>query len=139
MKLLCTLLLLTCSSGFAQVTIKNSDGVEVPVEKVNVIFRMVSQVVAETFHVSGEDIKEFPLVLVLGSPIEHYTQDEEHHVYIVYLNRWNEAQFAASAMRLTIQAMLVPRGRRDKMVIEILRRSNQVAPVSVRTLANEPK
>lgn len=132
------LLLLACFPVLAQVTISNPDHLEVPVEEVNVLFHTTCQVVAEQFNIRGGATKtEFPLLLVLGATDERYTEDEEHQQYTIYLKRWNAPQFAASTLRLAIQRV-VPRSRAHAMVKEILRRSNQIAPVSVHTFRVQP-
>lgn len=129
------LILLVSSAMLGQVTVVNPKHLEFPKDKINLIFRIACKVVAEEFHVPEKAAEsEFPLTLILGDPNERYTEDEQHHLYAVYLEQWNEEKFTVSAMRLAIQHM-VPQSRRDKMAREILRRSNQVAPVAVTTLA----
>jgi len=71
----------------------------------------------------------FPVTLVLGDRDERVTGDELHQVYFIYMNRWDEAQFATSASRLATQHM-VSQERKTKIISEILRRANRVAPVS---------
>lgn len=115
----------------AQVTIKNPDHLDVPEQKVQILFHTTCQVVGREFHFKGE--LEFPLVLVLGDPNERYTSDEEHQLYTVYLFRWNEAQFVASSMRLALQRM-VTQSRRDRLVREILERTEGIDTVSIRSL-----
>ena len=61
-------LLLVCPL-LAQVTIENPDHLDVPEQKVQILFHTTCQVVAREFHIhKGE--QEFPLVLVLGDPRE---------------------------------------------------------------------
>ena len=132
MKHLLAFLMLLCSPVLAQVTIKNPDHREVTERNVQILFLTTCRVVSKEFHAR---VDEFPLVLVLGASNERYTSDEESNVYTIYLDHWNEAQFADSAMRLAIQR-LVRRDRRDRMVLEILRRSNQVAPIPLRAMVS---
>ena len=114
----------------AQVTIKNPDGLEVPELRAQLVFSVTCEVVASEFHVKRAEA-EFPIILVLGEPNERYTSDEEHQLYTLYLYRWNEAQFAASAMRLALQH-IVTQTRRDRMVKEILKRSDKIGIVSAK-------
>ena len=124
-------LLLVCPL-LAQVTIENPDHLDVPEQKVQILFHTTCQVVAREFHIrKGE--REFPLVLVLGDPRERYTSDEEHQVYTVYLFRWNEAQFVASSMKLALQHMLT-HSRRDRLLLEILERSSGMDTVPMSSL-----
>jgi hypothetical protein len=73
------------------------------------------------------------LVLVLGDPNERYTSDEEHKLYTVYLFRWNEAQFVASSMKLSLQHM-VTHSRRDRLLREILERSSGMDTIPISSL-----
>ena len=130
--ILLTILLSSSCQVLAQVTIKNPDHLELPEQQVLVLFRSTCQVVAQEFHVRREDV-DFPLVLVLGDRKERYVSDEEHELYSVYLYQWNEPQFALSTMRLAIEHM-VTRTRRDRMVMEILKRSGRIGVVSAKSL-----
>jgi hypothetical protein len=123
------MLLLRCYPSLAQVTILNPQHLEVPEQRVEVLLHATCQVVAQEFHRGREEI-DFPLVLVLGDPNERYTSDEEHRLYTIYLYRWNEVQFAVSAMRLAVQRM-VTQSRRDRIVTKILKRSNSISTVSI--------
>jgi hypothetical protein len=124
-------LLLVCPL-VAQVTIKNPDHLDVPEQKVQILFHTTCQVVAREFHIHKGEV-EFPLVLVLGDPNERYTSDEEHHLYTVYLFRWNEAQFVASSMKLSLQHM-VTHSRRDRLLREILERSLGMDTIPISSL-----
>jgi hypothetical protein len=128
------LLLLVCPV-LAQVTIKNPDHLAVPEQRVQIVFRTTCRVVAKEFQLPEKEV-EFPLLLILGDPNERYTSDEEHQVYTVYLYRWNEVQFAASAMRLAVQYSVTP-SRRDKLVTEILKRSNRIDAISIKSLTGQ--
>lgn len=116
----------------AQVTIKNPQHLDVPEQKVQILFHTTCQVVAREFHMPQEEL-EFPLILVLGDPNERYTSDEEHRLYTVYLFHWNQSQFVASSMRLALQHMVTER-LRDRLVKEILERSNGIDTVPVSSL-----
>ena len=124
-------ILLLVSPVLAQVTIKNPDQLEVPVQRVQIVFQTTCQAVSREFQVPEKDV-EFPLLLVLGDPIERYIIDE-HQLGTLYLYRWNEAQFAASVMMLAIEHM-VTQSRRDRMVREILKRSNSIDTIPINAL-----
>jgi len=134
MRYLQVLLLLVCPL-VAQVTINNPDHLDVPEQKVQVLFHITCQVVAREFHIHTGEV-EFPLVLFLGDPNERYTSDEEHKIYTVYLFRWNEAQFVASSMKLSLQHM-VTHNRRDRLVREILGRSSQMNTIPISSLRSK--
>jgi hypothetical protein len=131
MRYLQVFLLLVCPL-LAQVTIKNPNHLDVPEQKVQILFHTTCQVVAREFHLQRGELK-FPLVLVLGDPNERYTSDEEHQLYTVYLFRWNEVQFTTSSMRLALQRM-VDQSRRDRLVREILKRSGGIDTVAISSL-----
>ena len=98
-------------------------------------FRTACRVVAEEFH-EGTKKCEFPLTVVLGAPDVGYTEDEDRPVYTINLEQWNETKFTMAAVGVAIQYM-VSKNRKDKMVREVLKRSGQVAPVPITTLAGE--
>jgi hypothetical protein len=128
--------MLLCGHGnaLAQITIRNPQRFEVPQEEnVQILFNTVCKVVAEELHEREPSKFEFPLTLVLGAADEHVVEDEDNRFYAIYMNQWNEVKFAISAMRLAVQRT-VPRSRRDKMVVEILRRSSRIQPVPLKSL-----
>jgi hypothetical protein len=124
-------LLLVCPL-LGQVTIKNPDHLEIPDQKVQILFHTTCQVVGREFHIRKGEL-EFPLLLVLGDPNERYTSDEEHHLYTVYLFRWNEAQFVASSMRLALQHM-VTESHKNRLVREVLERTERMDTVTASSL-----
>ncbi len=89
--------------------------------------------VAEEFHLASASDGLFPITLVMGNPDERVIGDELHQVYFIYMNHWDEAQFATSVSRLAMQHM-VSKERKTKMVAEILRRANRAGPASVDAL-----
>ena len=114
----------------AQLTVKNPDHLTFPEDRAQVIFNTACRVVAARIHVRKGSKIDFPLVVVMGDPHERYTADLTTHVFTIYLDHWDESQFAASSMGLAIQ-LLIPQDQRVKIVTEILQRSGQVLPVSV--------
>jgi hypothetical protein len=129
--------LFTCAtlSLRAQVTILNN-GVAVPEKDVNLLFRTSCRVMTEEFHLDSACGVDFPVTLVLGDQNERVSGDELKQEYFIYMNQWNEAQFATSASRLILQHM-VSRDRKTRIVAEILRRVNRMAPVSRQGLQDQ--
>ena len=125
--------LLGCSSLCqAQLTISNPQHLDVPEQRARVVWTMTFRVVARELRLRDVSTAEFPAVLVLGVKDEHYTEDE-HGVFTIYLDRWNETRFAFAAMRLAVQR-LVAREIGNKMLREIVKRSDQIAPVTAKEL-----
>jgi hypothetical protein len=125
-------LILSACVGWAQVKIQ-SNGVDVPADKVNVLYNTTFHVVAEEFHLRDNADLRFPVTLVLGDSNERVLGDEVSKTYVIYMERWNEAKFALAASRIAVQH-LVSEERKNRMVSEIVRRSDQVAPVSLQAL-----
>jgi hypothetical protein len=119
---------LSASLCAGQVTIVNPQQFPFPQEKVEVIFRLTCRAVAEEFQVKDLDSLRFPLTLFLGEANEHYSADEDKGKYTIYLKQWDESKFTTSVLRLAIWRML-PRKRRDRLVMQILERADRVAPV----------
>jgi hypothetical protein len=135
----CCLVLLTASSPTAaQLTLINPKHLEVPEEKAGILLRTACEVVAGEFQVSDASDLRFRLTLVLGEFEEHYTADEATRSYTLYLTDWNEFKFATLAMRLCVH-QLPTRRRESRLVNEILRRSDEISPISARKLRNEPR
>ena len=130
--LLISALSLVAGTAFAQVTIQ-SHGADVPEQKVQVLFETTCHVVAEEFHLPAHSFNDFRVTLVLDDSEERVTGDELTQAYMIYMKRWDEVQFATSASRLALHH-LVSRERKARMVQEILRRSEAIAPVSAASL-----
>jgi hypothetical protein len=121
------------SLSVAQLRVENPKHLDYPEAKAKVLLGTACRVVAEEFHAQDPSEVVYPLTLVLGVRDEHWTEDEEGHDYTLYLKDWNEAKFAVAAMRLALQR-LITRDRRKRLVREILRRSDQIAPVAASML-----
>jgi hypothetical protein len=115
------------SLACGQVTILKN-GRQVNETKVNLLFNTACRVVAEEFRLAGPRAVTFPVTLVLGDPNERVIGDELNRTYFIYMDRWDEAQFATSVSRLALQHM-VSQDRKTRMVAEILRRANGMEPV----------
>jgi hypothetical protein len=107
--------------------VRNPSRLPLPDNKPQVLLNMACRVVADEFHVRDAAALDFPLILVLGEPF-HYTADDENQLYTIYLDRWDDTMFASSAVMLASHRA-VTKDRYRKMVVEILRRANQVGPV----------
>jgi hypothetical protein len=127
------------SSSFcsAQLTVNNPKHLYFPEDRAKVIFSTACRIVATEFHVEKASKIDFPLVVVVGDPNERYTGDLRNHVFTIYLDHWDETQFATSSMGLAIQ-LLIPQEERLKIITQILRRSEQVLPVSVNAFKRVP-
>ncbi len=121
------------SLSVAQLRVENPKHLDYPEAKAKVLLSTACRVVAEEFHVQNQSEVEYPMTLVLGVKDEHWTENEESHTYTLYLNDWHEAKFAVAAMRLALQR-LITRDRRERLMKEILRRSDQIAPVAASKL-----
>jgi hypothetical protein len=130
--------LIVGSSWFcsAQITVKNPNHLYFPEDRAQVIFSTACRVVAKQLRVRKGSKVDFPLVVVMGEQYDRYTADLTTHVFTIYLNHWDAAQFAASSMGLAIQ-LSIPQEQKVKVVAEVLRRSGQVLTVSVDTLRHK--
>jgi hypothetical protein len=77
------LLLMATSFGLGQVTIKNPKHLEVPEDRVRVLYSTACRTVAEEFNIRDSSKLESPFTLVLGEPYQHFQVDEGNHVYTV--------------------------------------------------------
>jgi hypothetical protein len=120
------LALLGSSASLAQITIKNPKHLSVPDNKPQVLFRMACQQVAEEFHIVDPAKLQFPVTVVLGEA-SRYTADEDTQAYTIYLERWDDVRFVSSVVMLAAHRV-VTRERYKRMVLEALRRANEVMP-----------
>jgi hypothetical protein len=114
-------------------TIVNPRQVDIPNERARVLLLTTCRVVAEEFRRRPEDV-ELAMTLVLGDGDEHYSIDKGGRM-TMYLERWDEAKFVNGVITSVIQRM-APLHRRNQMFTEILRRTDQIAPVSAKQLRN---
>jgi hypothetical protein len=111
----------------AQLTIQNPHHLPVPEQKASVLMSTACRVIAEHF-ASAKGDQRLRLTLVLGSSDEHYTAEGDKDAYTLFLQRWDENKFTLAVTNLAIQRLVV-NDRLASLVSEILRRSDQVAPV----------
>lgn len=120
------------SGSSAQITVRNPNNLALPVNKPQILLRMACRVVADEFHVHDAAKLDFPLILVLGEPF-HYTADDEKQWYTIYLDRWDDTLFVSSAVMLASHRVAT-KDQYRRMVVEILRRANQVSPIPAENL-----
>lgn len=118
--------------GWAQLTIQKN-GVDVPEDKANALYTTTFHVVAQEFRLPDEADLRFPVRLVLGERNEGVTGDEVKKVYVISMERWNEAKFALATSRIAVQH-LVSEERKNRIVNEIVRRASRIAPVSLQAM-----
>ncbi|MFY9531415.1 MAG: hypothetical protein WBC04_25525 [Candidatus Acidiferrales bacterium] len=127
------LALLASLPSQAQVTVVNPDNLEVPKEKMNLLYANACRAVGEEFHVTKNSQIEFPVFLVLGESYEHISANNPPGVFRIYLQKWDEDKFTVSVISLALYNML-PLERRYKLAIEVRRRTDKIAPVTVSEL-----
>jgi len=119
---------LVSSSSLAQVLIQNPQRLEISEQRAQLLHNIVCRVVAEEFHVHENKVQG-QVTVVLGEPAEHSAADEIDGVYKIYLEHWDEANFAISDMRLAVQRMVF-RHHWERMAREVIRRVDLTTPVS---------
>jgi hypothetical protein len=125
-------LVFVSANGYAQVKVLKN-GASVPENRINAIYATTFRVVAQEFHLPDSSSLRFPVTLVLGDRNERVVGDEVNKVYLIYMERWDEAKFALATSRIAVQH-LVSEDRKSKIVSEILRRANRIAPVPLQAL-----
>jgi hypothetical protein len=125
------LMLVTACASHAQLQVENPDHLAFPAERAQVIFKTACRVMGEKLHLKRAALLEFPLTLVLGSSEDRYEDDHDAGIYRLELRSWDEKKFAVGVMRLAIQRM-VCREQRDRLVWQILTRSNAISPLNLR-------
>jgi hypothetical protein len=124
------LLVIGACSCRAQLQVENGDHVGFPDQRAQIIFNTACRVVGEEFHLKRAALPAFPLTLVLGSSEDRYQDNHDAGIYRIELKSWDEKKFAVGVMRLAIERM-VGREQRDRLLRQILTRSNAISPLSV--------
>ena len=114
----------------AQVKIVNAKNLPVNEERVNLLYTMACQEVAESLHVRDAKMLQYPLTLVLGEQVERYTIDHATGEGTIYLQQWDEASFASSAVMLAVHHVL-PDDQFRVLVMKTLKRFWNTSPVTV--------
>ena len=136
-RILAQLLLITCLSCgrayAAEVTIDNPKHLPVKEAEVELLYTIVCQEIAETYHVRDYRNLQVPVILVLGADDERYTIDHPTERVTIYLREWNEQRFAAAAVMVAFYRVLSTDQFRLE-VTKILARFESVIPQPVAAL-----
>ena len=125
------LLLLANSVVSAQLVVENPKHLKIPEDQVRVLLRMSCQAVANELHLRNK--LDFGLRLVLGEKDEHFGLDEKTGTPTLFLREWNAEKFTSAAMRFAVQRS-IDSHRQEQIIVEVLRRSKQITPVSATEL-----
>ena len=141
MRIVAQLLLITCLSCgrayAAEVTIDNPKHLPVKEAEVELLYTIVCQQIAETYHVRDYRELQEPVLLVLGAEDERYTIDHSPLHVTIYLREWNEARFAAAAVMVAFYRVLST----DQFKLEVTRiltRFESIKPQPVSALRRRP-
>jgi hypothetical protein len=104
---------------------------DVPIDRARVLLITTCRVVAEEFHREANDV-DVRLDLIVGEPNERYSIEKNGRLTL-YLDHWDETRFVDAVITGALQQLTPPPARRQ-MLIEVLRRSDRIAPVSTRQL-----
>jgi len=112
-----------------QVTIQNPKNLPVREEQVTLLYSMICQEVAKTYHIHDYRKLERPLTLVLGEDHERYAVDSEG-MGTIYLHKWDEKSFAACAAKLAVHNVLSIE-QFTVVVLKTLERYRNARPITV--------
>jgi len=118
--------------ALSQLTIENPKQQDVPEAQARVLLQMSVQAVAKELRPAHTNA-EFPLRLVIGQEDERFGVDEKTGVPTLFLRHWDPMKFTTAAVMFAIQKSLRPE-RQQQMVLEIVRRSKNIAPISAAQL-----
>ena len=119
--------------AFSQLTIENPKQQDVPEAQARILLQMSIQSVARELRPAQKTNTEFPLRLVIGQEDERFGLDEKSGVPTLFLRQWDPVKFTTAAVKFAIQKSVRPE-RQEQMILEIVRRSKGVAPVSAMQL-----
>ncbi len=111
--------------------ISNPKHREIPAARARVLLLTTCKVVADEFHRKDTDVN-VRMDLVIGEPSERYSIEKDGRL-ILYLDHWDETRFVDVVITGAMQQLTPPRLRRQ-MLTEVLKRSDQIAPVSTKQL-----
>jgi len=126
-------LLLTISACFAQLVIENPKHLKIPEDQAQALLRISCQAVANELHLQDKTKFNFGLRLVLGEKDEHFGLDKKTGTPTLSLSEWNAEKFTSAAVAVAIQRSIDPH-REQEMILEVLRRFEQITPVSATQL-----
>jgi len=119
--------------AFSQLTIENPGQQDVPETQARILLQMSFQAVVKELRPAQKTNAEFPMRLVIGQEDERFGLDEKTGVPTLFLHQWDPVKFTTAAVKFAIQKS-VPPERQEQMILEIVRRSKAVAPVSATQL-----
>jgi hypothetical protein len=108
-------------------TVVNPNRIDMPGERARVLLVTACRVLADEFHRKPVHVERM-MTLVLGARDEHYSIDKDGRMTI-YLEHWDEGKFVNGVITSVVERM-APLRLRNQMFTEILRRTEQIAPVS---------
>jgi len=117
-----------------RLTIVNPQHQEVPEERARVLLLTTSRVVAEEFHRHPNEV-DLKLTLIIGEKDERSMMDIGGHLTL-YMDHWNEGKFVDGVITGAVQQLTTMQTRK-KMFKDIVRRSDEIAPVSANRLRGE--
>ena len=123
--------------AFSQLTIENPKQQDVPEAQARILLQMSVQAVAKELRPAQNTNAEFPLRLVIGQEDEHFGVDEKTGVPTLFLRHWDPVKFTTAAVTFAIQKSVRPE-RRQQMILEIVRHSKNIAPISAAQLRATP-
>jgi len=121
----------------AQLTIENPKNLPVDETQVQLLYTMICQEVAEAFHVDNYKNLQYPPTLVLGEEYERYLIDHKTGAGTIYLEKWDEAHFAAPAAMLALHHVLSDEQFRA-VVMKSLKRFSNTRPITVADAKRRP-
>jgi hypothetical protein len=132
---LAVLIIVTGSMAAGEIKIENPKHLDVPEQKARVLLKLACQAVVNELHLSGRSNADFDLRLVIGGADEGYVIDQASGMPTIYLRQWDETKFTTAALKLAVQKS-IDRAHEERMIPDVLRRSDQIAPISVNRLQN---
>src|SRR5215831_4530193 len=124
---------LVSSRAFSQLTIENPNKQDVPEAQARILLQMSFQAVAKELRPAQKTNVEFPLRLVIGQEDESFGLDEKTGVPTLFLRHWDPVKFTTAAVKFAIEKSVRPE-RQEQMILEIVRRSKGIAPISAAQL-----
>jgi hypothetical protein len=119
--------------ALSQLTIENPKQQEVPEAQARILLQMSIQAVARELRPAQNKNAEFALRLVIGQQDERLGLDEKTGVPTLFLRQWDPVKFTTAAVKFAIQTSVRPE-RQEQMILEIVRRSKGIAPISAAQL-----
>lgn len=119
--------------AFSQLTIENPRQLDVPEPQARILLQMSVEAVAKELRPAQKSNAVFPLRLVIGQQDERFGVDEKTGVPTLFLRQWDPVKFTTAAVKFAIQKSVRPE-RQEQIILEVMRRSKGIAPVSAAQL-----